>query len=77
VGRSIPGYSQVTVGVESSQNARNLGHCLCDSIVTGLWSWGCQALSLRMCLTVPSLAEFSFFLFFFFFKIYLLHVSTL
>ena len=30
VGRSIPGYSQVTVGVESSQNARSLGHCLCD-----------------------------------------------
>ena len=30
VGRSIPGYSQVTVGVESSQNARSLGHCLHD-----------------------------------------------
>jgi hypothetical protein len=30
VGRSIPGYSQVTVGVESSQNAKSLGHCLCD-----------------------------------------------
>jgi hypothetical protein len=27
VGRSIPDYSQVT-GVESSQNARILGHCL-------------------------------------------------
>jgi hypothetical protein len=26
----IPGYSQVTVGVESSQNARSLGHCLRD-----------------------------------------------
>ena len=30
VGRSIPGYSQVTVGVESSQNARSLGHFLRD-----------------------------------------------
>jgi hypothetical protein len=30
VGRSIPGYSQVTVGVASSQNARSLGHCLRD-----------------------------------------------
>jgi hypothetical protein len=30
VGRGIPGYSQVTVGVESSQNARSLGLCLCD-----------------------------------------------
>jgi hypothetical protein len=30
MGRSIPGYSQVTVGVESSQNARSLGHCLRD-----------------------------------------------
>jgi hypothetical protein len=30
VGKSIPGYSQVIVGVESSQNARNLGHSLCD-----------------------------------------------
>ena len=26
----IPGYSQVTVGVEFVQNARRLGHCLCD-----------------------------------------------
>jgi hypothetical protein len=31
VGRSIPGYSQVTVGMESSQNARSLGHCLCET----------------------------------------------
>jgi hypothetical protein len=30
VGRSIPGYIQVTVGVESSQNARSLEHCLRD-----------------------------------------------
>ena len=30
MGRSIPGYSQVPVGVESSQNARSLGHCLRD-----------------------------------------------
>jgi hypothetical protein len=31
VGRSIPGYSQVTVGVESGQNARSLGHCVTGS----------------------------------------------
>ena len=30
VGRSMPGYSQVTMSVESSQNARRLGHCLRD-----------------------------------------------
>jgi hypothetical protein len=30
VGRIIPDYSQVTVGMESSQNARSLGHCLRD-----------------------------------------------
>ena len=30
LGRSTPGYSQVTVGMESSQNARSLGHCLHD-----------------------------------------------
>ena len=30
MGRSIPGYSQVTVGLECSQNARSLGHCLRD-----------------------------------------------
>ena len=30
VGRNIPGYCQVTVRVESSQNARSLGHCLHD-----------------------------------------------
>jgi hypothetical protein len=28
VGRSIPDYCQVTVKVESSQNARSLGHCV-------------------------------------------------
>jgi hypothetical protein len=33
MGRNIPGYSQVTVGVESSQNAISLEHCLRD-----LWS---------------------------------------
>jgi hypothetical protein len=27
VGRSIPGSSLVTVGMETSQNARSLGHC--------------------------------------------------
>jgi hypothetical protein len=26
MGKSMPGYSQVTVGVESSQTARTLGH---------------------------------------------------
>jgi hypothetical protein len=31
VGRSIHGYCQVTVRVESSQNARSLGHCMTDS----------------------------------------------
>jgi hypothetical protein len=30
MGSSIPGNSEVTVGVESSQNARSLGPCLCD-----------------------------------------------
>jgi hypothetical protein len=30
VGRSIPGYCQLTVGVQSSQNIRGSGHCLCD-----------------------------------------------
>jgi hypothetical protein len=30
VRRSISGYSQLTVGVESSKNARSLGHCLLD-----------------------------------------------
>jgi hypothetical protein len=30
VERSITGYSQATKGVEYSQNARSLGHCLCD-----------------------------------------------
>jgi hypothetical protein len=30
VGKSISGYRQVTVRVESSQNARSLGHCLRD-----------------------------------------------
>ena len=30
VGRSIPGYCQVIVRVESIQNARSLGHCLHD-----------------------------------------------
>jgi hypothetical protein len=30
VGRSIPSYFQVTVGVVSSQSARSLGLCLCD-----------------------------------------------
>ena len=49
VGRSIPGYCQVTVRVESSQNARSLGHCLCDlqsqnygvggSVVSGTCLW--------------------------------------
>jgi hypothetical protein len=26
-GRSIPGYCQITVGVESRQNSRGMGHC--------------------------------------------------
>jgi hypothetical protein len=30
MGRSIPGYSRVTIGVESSQKTKSLGHCLCD-----------------------------------------------
>jgi hypothetical protein len=30
MGRSIPGYSQITMGVESSQNARSLEYCLRD-----------------------------------------------
>jgi hypothetical protein len=30
VSQSIPGSSQITVRVESSQNTRSLGHCLCD-----------------------------------------------
>jgi hypothetical protein len=57
VGRSIPGYCQVTVGVESSQNARSSRLCLCD-----LHSWGLcgvRHLSLGTWLTVPSLVEFS------------------
>jgi hypothetical protein len=28
VGRSIPGYSQVSMGVESSQDTGSLGHCV-------------------------------------------------
>jgi hypothetical protein len=32
VGRSIPGYCQVTVGVVSSQNARISGLCLHNSV---------------------------------------------
>jgi hypothetical protein len=41
VGRSIPGYCQVTVGVESRQNTRSLGHCLSTDghtpLCRGLW----------------------------------------
>jgi hypothetical protein len=31
VGWSIPGYSRVTMGVGSSQNARSLAHCVTES----------------------------------------------
>jgi hypothetical protein len=61
VGRSIPDCCQVTVRVESSQNARSLGYCLCD-IVTELWNWGLcgvRHLSLGTWLAVLSLVEFS------------------
>ena len=44
VERSIPGYHQVTMGTESSQNARSLGHCMTDShrimdrhLILGTW----------------------------------------
>ena len=40
VGRSIPGYSQVTMGVEPSQNARSLEHCF--GMVTHLSCGGCN-----------------------------------
>jgi hypothetical protein len=44
VGRSIPDYCQVTVRVESSQNARNLGHCVTDSHrILELGALWCQA----------------------------------
>jgi hypothetical protein len=49
VGRSIPGYSHVTMEVESSHNAKSLEHCLCDlqsqnygvggSVVSGTCLW--------------------------------------
>jgi hypothetical protein len=65
VGRHIPGYCQVTVRVESSQNARSLGHCLHNlqsqdygvggSIVSGAYVWErgslfCPLQSFLLCL---------------------------
>ena len=54
MGRSISGYSQMTVVVESSQNARSLGHCKTDShrimdryLILGTW------------LSFPSFVDFS------------------
>jgi hypothetical protein len=62
VGRSIPGYGQVTVRVESSQNARSMGHCLPEyssRIMELRTLCGVRQLCLRMWLTVPSPVEFS------------------
>jgi hypothetical protein len=54
MGKSIPGYTQVTVEVESSQNSRSLGHCY---VVGG--PCGVRHLTLGMWLAFLTLVEFS------------------
>ena len=60
MGRSLPGCSQVIVGVESSQNARSLGHCVIYSHrIMELGLCGVRHLTLGTWLAFPSLVEFS------------------
>ena len=60
VGRSIPGYSQITVGVESCQNSRSLGHCLHHSHrIMELGFYDVRCLSLGTWLIFLSLVMFS------------------